>query len=196
MKLRRLMIGSTVILALSWAFSASPAAARKQKDKDSAAAAAKTTSSGTPVNLNTATSQELEDLPGVGKATAKKIIAARPYSSVSDLSKAGVSAKVIERLTPLVTVSGSPAAPAAARPVAPAAAPPLPKAAAPAAASAPAASAPAPPAKGMVWVNEETKVFHHEGSRWYGKTKKGKYMTEADALQAGYRAAKTREKKP
>jgi hypothetical protein len=33
-------------------------------------------------------------------------------------------------------------------------------------------------------------VFHSEGDRWYGKTKEGKFMTEADALKAGYRAAK------
>jgi hypothetical protein len=40
---------------------------------------------------------------------------------------------------------------------------------------------------GMVWVNTETKVFHREGSRYYGKTKQGKYMTEDEALKAGYR---------
>src|SRR6202011_4758371 len=31
---------------------------------------------------------------------------------------------------------------------------------------------------GMVWVNTETHVYHKEGSRWYGHTKKGKYVTE------------------
>ena len=47
-----------------------------------------------------------------------------------------------------------------------------------------------PPAKGMVWVNTESKIFHREGDRWYGKTKHGKYMTEADAIKEGYREAK------
>jgi hypothetical protein len=47
----------------------------------------------------------------------------------------------------------------------------------------------------MVWVNKETKVFHREGDYWYGRTKKGEYMTEADALKAGYREAKTKTKK-
>ena len=43
-----------------------------------------------------------------------------------------------------------------------------------------------PPQKGMVWVNTETKVFHKEGSRWYGKTKSGKWMSEEDAPQGGH----------
>ena len=42
----------------------------------------------------------------------------------------------------------------------------------------------------MVWVNEETKVYHMQGDKWYGTTKKGKYMKESDALAAGYRKAK------
>jgi hypothetical protein len=42
----------------------------------------------------------------------------------------------------------------------------------------------------MVWVNTATKIYHREGDPWYGKTKHGKYMTEADAIKAGYRASK------
>ena len=38
---------------------------------------------------------------------------------------------------------------------------------------------------GLVWINEETKVFHREGDRWYGRTKKGKYVTEAEATKMG-----------
>jgi len=54
------------------------------------------------VDINTATQKELEDLPGVGEATAKKIIAGRPYSSVKDLSRAGVSEATITKISPLV----------------------------------------------------------------------------------------------
>jgi hypothetical protein len=49
-----------------------------------------------------------------------------------------------------------------------------------------------PPEKGagMVWVNTESGVYHKPGTRWYGKTKKGMYMLETDAIKAGYKAAK------
>jgi hypothetical protein len=151
----------------------------------------------TAVNLNTASQSDLEQLPGVGPATAKKIIAGRPYTAIGDLAKAGVPKNTIEKITSMVTV-GAAAAPATPPPPKPT---PAPAAAAPSApamtraASAPAsATAQQPPVKGMVWVNLSTKVFHREGDRYYGNTKNGKFMTEADAVKAGYREAKTGKK--
>jgi len=96
------------------------------------------------VDLNTASQKDLEEIKGVGPATAKKIIAARPYKSVDELKKAGLSAKQIDSMKPYVTVG---AAPAAAAPVTAPAAKPAPAAAAPApakAARAPAAEKAAP----------------------------------------------------
>jgi hypothetical protein len=152
------------------------------------------------VDLNTASEKSLEDLPGVGPATAKKIIAGRPYSSVDDLSKAGVRAAEITKLTPLVTVGGGTAAatPKASQPAPAAATKPAPAASQPAPAPAPKATASVSqgtPGPGTVWVNLETGVYHYSNSRYYGKTKSGKYMPEADAAKAGYHAAKN-EKKP
>ena len=60
---------------------------------------------GEKIDLNTASRAALETLPGVDPATAKQIIAGRPYTSVADLSKAGVPASTIEAITPLVKVS-------------------------------------------------------------------------------------------
>lgn len=41
---------------------------------------------------------------------------------------------------------------------------------------------------GKVWVNLSSGVYH-KGGRWYGKTKNGKFMTEAEAKAAGYKGS-------
>src|SRR5271166_1309178 len=48
------------------------------------------------------------------------------------------------------------------------------------------------PSDTVVWVNANSHIYFHEGARYYGKTKKGAYMCEADAKAAGDRASRSR----
>ena len=177
------------------AAAAAPAVpAKAAETKAAATKAAKSAAEAKPagkVDLNTASQADLEKLPGVGPAAAKKIIAGRPYKSAADLSKAGIPAKTVEKITPMVAVGGSAAAaPAAAAKAAETKAAETKAEAAKAAKAAKPAVAP-PPGKGMVWVNTDSKIYHKEGSKWYGKTKEGTYMSEQEAVKAGYRAVKS-----
>ncbi len=53
----------------------------------------------------------------------------------------------------------------------------------------PAATADEAAASTKVWVNSKSHVYHCPGTRWYGATKNGSYMTEKAAKAAGNRAA-------
>src|SRR6266852_5585618 len=83
-----------------------------------------------PVNLNTATSQELQQVPGIGPATADKILQMRKsygaFNSVDDLlAIRGIGPKRLEKMRKYLTVGKS----AAAKPTTPSAksAPPVEK---------------------------------------------------------------------
>lgn len=57
------------------------------------------------VNINSATWQELDALPGIGSVTAEKIINSRPYGSINELlNKKVVTQKVFEQIKEKITI--------------------------------------------------------------------------------------------
>lgn len=68
------------------------------------AAASPSGGQGAPINLNTASQQQLESLPGIGPVLAGRIAAGRPYANVSELQRvSGIGPKRFATLEPLVT---------------------------------------------------------------------------------------------
>ena len=95
---------------------------------------------------------------------------------------------------PAATASAPAAmAPAAATPAATPAAKPAAAPAAKKAATAMPTVAAAGGGDGKVWVNEKSKTYHCEGTKFYGKTKAGEYMAEADAKTKGYHGVKGKD---
>jgi DNA uptake protein ComE-like DNA-binding protein len=61
-----------------------------------------------PVDINKATSRELQSIGGIGPVLASRIIERRPYKAVDDLLRVpGVNQRLLEQLRPRLTVSGS-----------------------------------------------------------------------------------------
>jgi competence protein ComEA len=101
--MRRVWLPILILIALVIASSPVSATQAKAAPKATAAATAQ-------VNLNTATVAQLETLPGIGAATAKRIIEHRQkngaFKKIEELMNIkGIGEKSFLKLKPLVTVT-------------------------------------------------------------------------------------------
>jgi len=100
----RMVIAVLLVLGFAVAAGAAQGAAPPAK-------VATASSSSALVNLNTASVAQLETLPGIGKATAERILEYRektPFKRIEDLMNVrGVGEKSFLKLKPLITVTTS-----------------------------------------------------------------------------------------
>ena len=153
----------------------------KARVKVAAAAPAATGKTAT-LDINSATLDELKQLPGIGDTRAAAIVAGRPYKKVSDLA----ARKIVPQAT-LDGIKSSVSVAATPRTVTTATTAPTVRGSTgfPTAAQAKAHC----PADLVVWANLESKIYHFSGSEDFGTTQTGAYMCEKEALASGVRGA-------
>jgi competence protein ComEA len=100
-----------IVIAVLLVFGLGVATSTAQ-DTSRRSSATSTASASSPVNLNTASVAQLETLPGIGKATAERILEYRQkngsFKKIEDLMNVrGVGEKSFLKLKPLVTVTAA-----------------------------------------------------------------------------------------
>lgn len=113
MSIRSVLIAAAILPAMS-AFAAEPAMPAAPAATVPAATGMMNQAKGAAVqagqkamvNLNTATAEDLQKVPGLTPANAQEIIKMRPYKSVTDLSKVkGLKQDMIAKIKPYVSVN-------------------------------------------------------------------------------------------
>ena len=99
-----------VTLMLAATVGAPAVTAEQVKAKDKAAPAKPAVTSASPVNINTASSSQIEVLPGIGARTAERIVEYRQknggFKKIEELMNVkGIGEKSFLKLKPLITVS-------------------------------------------------------------------------------------------
>jgi Protein of unknown function (DUF3761) len=148
--------------------------AKSKKKADATATAAATTAA--PAAGATGTCKD-----GTSTSAASKSGACSGHGGVKDWNGAAGATSAAAATAP-APMSKSAAAPAMSASPAMSAAPAKSTGSAPSATAAPGGG------PGQVWVNKPSKVYHCPNDQWYGKTKDGAYMTEANAIAQGYHA--------
>ncbi|HTQ63130.1 MAG TPA: helix-hairpin-helix domain-containing protein [Candidatus Solibacter sp.] len=94
---------------MAWLFAARPSLVILALCAISPVLAAKKKPPAVPININTANSEELQQVPGIGPVTAEKILQMRksygPFKSVDDLRAIkGIGPKRLEKMRKYLTV--------------------------------------------------------------------------------------------
>jgi len=90
-------VASVVVAVIAWYWVTTTRAAERALDRTGTLI----------VNINTASADELDTIPGIGSARAALIIAGRPYQSIDELARLdGIGINQVESMRPFITVEG------------------------------------------------------------------------------------------
>lgn len=89
--MKTLRTASTILgLVASTLFGILPAVMAQSKPTAKSTTVASATASSKPVDINSATADQLKALPGIGDVYSQKIIAGRPYANKTQLKSKGI----------------------------------------------------------------------------------------------------------